>query len=151
MPPTNSTPTVFSESNSRLVIVAVEDNFYQLGKYHVKVQNYVLPLLNALSKGKLNDLLNEVKQNAHHNSFLQFNHRTNILKHSFDQKHNKRDEKSGVNNSSNTTNSLNSANKNVNVNSLFCPTDNNKYIFIKYPSETNLNHTTAKKTISLPL
>jgi hypothetical protein len=41
MTPTNSTPAVFSESNSRLVIVAVEENFYQLGKYHVKVQNYV--------------------------------------------------------------------------------------------------------------
>ena len=38
----------------------------------------------------------------------------------------------------------------MNVNSLFCPTDNNKYIFIKYPSETNLNHTTAKKLSVYP-
>jgi len=150
MPPANSTPTVFSEPSSRLVIVAVEDNFYQLGKYHVKVQNYVLPLLNALSKGKLNDLLNEVRQNAHHNSFLQFNHKTNILKHTFDQKNNKRDDKSGLSNSTNTAINSNSSIKKVNINSLFCPTDNNKYIFIKYPSETNLNHTTAKKLSVYP-
>ena len=40
MPP-KSSATVFPESSVRLVIVAIEDSFYQLGKYHTKIQKYV--------------------------------------------------------------------------------------------------------------